>query len=179
MSIARLLATWFRPAGIAGGLTVLLAATAAAQPAMRPAAGQRYFVEFRARAAEPLGHTFIVHGRTDARGRVIEYRHVGLVPKVDFSQALILPVPGTVRPEPDDQALPTVAIYRRWLSAADYQRVVWKLRRLQAKQQRWHLVLFNCNDLAIEIADTLNLRRLPSLVPPKVWVDGLRAMNGG
>lgn len=168
--------TWASAAGLLRWATAVVL-IALVVPA--PALAQHYFVEFRARAAEPIGHTFIVYGRTDARGRVIERHHAGLSPKGDVWRALLSPVPGAVQPVHDDRAQPTQAIYRRWLSAVEFRRLIVTLRRLQARHHRWHPIVFNCNDFAIEVADTLGLRRMPSLMPPVVWVESLRVLNGG
>ena len=173
------LRAWLGPsAGAVVGLGLLLAACtlAAAEPVRRDAPG--YFIEFRARPSVYFGHTFIVYGRVDASGRTVERRHAGFIPGDDFMMALIYPVRGTVGPDPADWALPSTAVYRRRLSAVEYRRVVDKVQLLRATQHEWHFFFFNCNDFAIEIAETLYLHRLPSLVAPKLWVDGLRILNG-
>ena len=164
------------------GLGLLLAACmiasgeAAAQSVRRAAPG--YFIEFRARPSAYVGHTFIVYGRVDASGRTVERHHAGFIPGDDFMMALIFPVHGHIGPDPDDRKLPTTAIYRRRLSALEYRRVVDKVQLLRATQHQWHFFFFNCNDFAIEIAETLYLHRLPNLVAPNLWVDGLRILNG-
>ncbi len=151
---------------------------AAAQPAPR---GERpgYFIEFRARPSVYFGHTFIIYGQIDAAGRVVERHHAGLVPGDDFWQALVIPIPvrGEVRADPDDDARPTDAIYRRRLTAVEYRRLLAKLRLLRATQRQWHFIFFNCNDFVIEIAETVGLNRLPSWFAPRLWVEGLHVLN--
>ena len=172
--------TWLGPSASAAvvGLGVLWAAgtVAAAEPVRGAAPG--YFIEFRARPSAYFGHTFIVYGRVDGSGRTVERHHAGFVPGDDFLMALILPVRGTVGPDRDDWALQSTATYRRRLSAIEYRRVAATVGLLRATHQRWHFFFFNCNDFAIEIAEALNLHRLPSLVPPKLWVEGLSILNG-
>ena len=68
-------------------------------------------------------------------------------------------------------------LYRRELSAAEFERVGRAVRMLKANEHRWHLIFYNCNDFAIEIAEALGLWRPPSLLPPSVWVGMLRTLN--
>jgi hypothetical protein len=140
-------------------------------------AGTHYFIEFRARPSTYIGHTFIVYGRLGANGAVVERRIAGLIPEVNALRGLIFPVHGSVREYKDDTRLPSRIAYRLRLSPSQYGRVAATVRKMQAVQHRWHAVFFNCNDFAIEIAEVLNLRRPPSLLPPDVWVASLRAMN--
>ena len=177
----RRLQAWLGLSARAVGFGLLLAVCAlaiggeaAAQPRREPAG---YFIEFRARPSPYLGHTFIVYGRVAGSGRTVERHLAGFIPGDDFLMALIVPVRGTIGTERDDHALPTTASYRRRLSAVEYQRVVAKVQLLRVTQRRWHFFFYNCNDFAIEIAETLNLHRMPSLVAPELWVDGLRLLN--
>src|ERR1043166_4314985 len=57
------------------GCLLLLAMLAAggAEPAMASGgAGERYFIEFRARPGPFIGHTYVVYGRADADGRILD-----------------------------------------------------------------------------------------------------------
>jgi hypothetical protein len=156
-------------ANLAGGAAI-------AQP-QRPA-GERYFIDFRARPSTFIGHTFILYGRVDAQGRVLEHHVAGLIPETDGWRGLIVPIHASVRKYKDDtRRLPTV-IYRRPLNAIEYRRVQRAVRHMRAVAHQWHAIFFNCNDFAIEIAETLGMVRPPSLLPPSVWVAGLRALNG-
>jgi hypothetical protein len=150
---------------------------ATADPAQVTAPGGRYFIEFRARSSTYIGHTFIHYGRVDSDGRIVESSRAGLIPEVSAWKGLIFPVRGSIREYKDDTRLPTRVIYRRSLTAQEYARVAATVRRMQATEDLWHGVFFNCNDFAIEIAETLHMRRPPSLMPPDVWVDALRALN--
>jgi len=141
--------------------------------------GERYFIDFRARNATYIGHTYIVYFRVDAKGRVVEQHHTGLVPEENVWNGIVSPIRATIRKYKDDARLPTTMIYRRELSAAEYARVVRAVHFLQAHEHQWHLVFYNCNDFAIEVAEVLEMRRPPSLLPPSVWVGMLRILNGG
>jgi hypothetical protein len=156
------------------------ASIAVCNPAMSTeahAAGERYFIEFRARPSTYIGHTFIHYGRMDSDGRIVESNRAGLIPDEDAWKGLIFPVRGRVREYKDDTRLPSRVIYRRQLTATEFARVTLTVRQMQASEHLWHGVFFNCNDFAIEIAETLHLWRPPSLLPPDVWVDALRALN--
>ena len=73
--------------------------------------------------------------------------------------------------------MPTTELYRRQLTAVEYDRVGRAVRLLKAHQHRWHLIFYNCNDFAIEVAEAIGLWRPPSLLPPSVWVRSLRNLN--
>jgi hypothetical protein len=92
-------------------------------------------------------------------------------------EGIFSPIAATVRKYKDDSRLTPMAIYRRRLTAPEYRRVVRAVRFFHATERRWHVIVQNCNDFGIEIAEVLGLWRPPSLLPPSVWVAGLRALN--
>lgn len=139
--------------------------------------GERYFIDFRARRSAYIGHTYIIYFRTSADGRLIEERHAGLVPEENVWNGIFSPIRAAIRKYKDDTRLPPTVIYRRELSAAEYARVDRAVRMLRASEHRWHVIFYNCNDFAIEIAEALGLRRPPSLMPPSMWVGLLKAIN--
>jgi hypothetical protein len=160
-------------------LCALVACVLASMPGANAAPiGEHYFIDFRARPSTFIGHTFILYGRVDAQGRVVEHHIAGLVPEHEVWRGLIIPIEANVREYEDDRKrLPTV-IYRRTLTAAEYGRVHGTVRRMRAVAHQWHVLFFNCNDFAIVIAEALGMVRPPSLLPPSVWVAHLRALNG-
>ncbi len=139
--------------------------------------GAQYFIDFRARPSSYIGHTFIIYGRIDAQGRMVEHHIAGLIPEHDVWRGLIFPIEANVREYKDDRGLLPTVIYRRTLTAVEYARVVGTVRQMRAVSHLWHALFFNCNDFAIEIAETLGMVRPPSLLPPSVWVAHLRALN--
>jgi hypothetical protein len=140
-------------------------------------AGERYFIDFRARNSAHIGHTYLVYFRVDARGRVAEQHHAGLVPEEDVWNGVFSPIRAAIRKYKDDTRMPATVIYRRELNAAEFDRVGRAVRMLKASEHRWHLIFYNCNDFAIEIAEAIGLWRPPSLLPPSVWVGMLRTLN--
>jgi hypothetical protein len=152
---------------------------AVALPAPPP--GKQHFVDFRARSGAMLGHTYVVYGRTNRGGRVLAQRHAGLYPHDRYSDTVLLPVllmPGYVGVEKKDRNNPPSAIYRRWVSAAQFRQLEHTVRGLQASQPSWHMMLYNCNDFASQVAHAMGLWTPPSLMPPNAYVRALAAMNG-
>lgn len=160
-------------------VAMLASSRAPAEPAgTRQSAGSdRYFIEFRSRPSTYIGHTYIVYGRTDASGRILDMRYAGFIPEVDAMQALIVPVEGTVRKYEDDVRLKPDTVYGRALTAAEYAAVVRAVRILKQTQRKWHPVFQNCNDFGIGIAEALGMRRPHSLMTPNMWVSTLRLLN--
>lgn len=145
----------------------------------QPSAGQA-FVEFRARSGPDLvGHTFIVFGRLDAGGRIAQSEVAGLYTEEEkYWKGILIPLPGFVGPEADDLRTPSRVVYRRYITAEQLRRLTAKVRQFRANQRVWHFLFVNCNDFAGEIAETVGLRRPPSLVLPVSYVAMLRILNG-
>ena len=155
----------------------LLALAAYSDAVAQSSSGEHYFIDFRARQSTYIGHTYIVYFRVDASGHVVEEHHDGLIPEEDVWNGLFSPIRATIRKYKDDTRLPVTDVYRRELTAAEFARVGRAVRMLKATQRQWHLIFYNCNDFAIEIAEALGLRRPPSLMPPGAWVGTMRALN--
>ena len=142
--------------------------------------GAGYFVEFRSRPGYLFGHTYLVYGRTDGRGRRLAQKYAGAYP-TDGQRGLIvgsvIPVPSSVRGVKEDYEERPSNIYRRKLSAAQYSRLQAVIRRVSADDKHWNLLFANCNDFAIEVADGMGMRAPPSWVLPKDFIAGLRYLN--
>lgn len=162
----------------AGCLLAGMAGMAGGFAAQAAPAGERYYIDFRARPSTYIGHTYVVYYRLDAGGRVIEQHHAGLIPEEDVWKGLLSPIRATIRKYKDDTRLPPTVVYRRQITAAQFHRVHRAVGFLRTRQRRWHVVFFNCNDFGIEVAEALGLVRPPSLLPPSMWVGTLRLMNG-
>jgi hypothetical protein len=164
-----------RTLAMAAAIWLLIGVIADSEAVAQP--GERYFIDFRARRSTYIGHTFITYFRTDAGGRVVEDHHAGLIPEEDVWNGVFSPIRAAIRKYKDDTRLPATVIYRRELTAAEFNRVGRAVRLLRANERQWHLIFYNCNDFAIEIAEALGMRRPPSLLPPSVWVGSLRLLN--
>jgi hypothetical protein len=147
--------------------------------ANRPA-NNRYFVDFRSRPGYLFGHTYIVYGRLDERGRPMQTHYAGMYP-LDGQRGLIIgsviPVPASVRGVKDDYEERPTNIYRIRLTQAQYIRLTRLVDRIRARDRQWNLLFANCNDFAIKIAEGLGMRTPPSWLLPEIFVTELRDMN--
>jgi hypothetical protein len=158
-------------------LALLASGRASAEPAQPRNLGERYFIEFRARPGAFIGHTYVVYGRTDRAGRVLDQHYAGLIPTGNVWEGLLGPIAASVRKYKDDARLKPDTVYGRPLSADEYAMVSRAVRYLRNNEHEWHVVFQNCNDFGIVLAEALGLRRPPSLMPPSTWVGMLRALN--
>jgi hypothetical protein len=140
----------------------------------------RYFVEFRSRTGF-YGHTYVVYGRIDGRGKRTDVHYAGLYPEggpVGFMLGHVLPVPATVDAVEDDLIDPVTERYLRILTVEEFAKVTAMVGRLRANTQLWNALLNNCNDFAAELAQELGLRTPSTLLIPELFISGLREMNG-
>jgi hypothetical protein len=167
---------------VACALLALTACGFVSRPALaQPRAGVNYFVDFRSRPGYLFGHTFIVYGRIDARGKPFDTHVAGIYP-VDGQAGLIVgsmvPVRASVRGVRDDFSERPTNIYRKHLSAAQYARLVRSVRGLRVSEREWDLLFKNCNDFAIAVAKEMDMVAPPSWLLPYFFVGQLRLMNG-
>jgi len=161
------------------------AADAAARHAPVPlagdnvSAGESYFVDFHARRGQSLvGHSFIVYGRLNAGGKILQAQTAGHFPSGTHPRKeTIGPVRGSVGQDKHDFVEPSVDIYRRRLTSAEFKQLSTMVRRLKAIEPAYHLIFFNCNDFVGEVAESIGLRRPPSVMLPAIYVGWLRALN--
>lgn len=146
----------------------------------RQAADKPYFVDFRSRPGYLFGHTFILYGRLDARGRARASRYAGIYPvngQLGLIIGTVIPVPASVRGVEGDVREPATNVYRRRLTAAQYERLKAAVRHEARSERYWNLLTYNCNDFAINIASALNLHTPFSMLLPASFVAELRTMN--
>lgn len=175
-------------------------ATEAAQPAKPAAAkktahkassrktaeksGNRYFIEFRSRYALSYGHTFLAHGRLNARGEIVESEIAGLHPAGAgpelWTIGHLVPVPAeTGASDGDLEEQYISARYRIVLGEAEYKEVVGFIRNLQANSPIWHAALYNCNRFVGVIAEHMGLKAPQPIQKPQEFITNLRLMNEG
>lgn len=143
-----------------------------------------YFIEFRSRTALSYGHSFVVFGRLDAAGRMINAEVAGLAPESDDPAVYMLghvtPVPastGWTDGDLEDEYI--TASWRIMLSEAEYSKVVANIRSLQDSSSLWHAVLYNCNAFIGDIARSMGYRAPFHLLLPQQFINGLREINAG
>jgi hypothetical protein len=148
-------------------------------------AGQ-YFVEFRARYALSYGHTFLVHGRLNAKGQVGELSAknvAGFHPAGDgpelWTVGHLMPVPAETGPSDGDLEEEYVsARYRVLVSEGEYRRVAAYIKSKQASSTPWHAVLYNCNAWIGDVARFMGLKAPDShWLLPADYINAMRRLN--
>lgn len=144
----------------------------------------RYYMEFRARTALSYGHTFVMHGRLNARGEIMTREVAGLHPAGDevlpWMVGHVIPVQSETGPSDGDLEDQYVAArYRINLTADQYANVSGFIKNLQASSPMWHAVWYNCNAFVGDIARHMGLQSPGSLEFPADYINGIRRMNGG
>ena len=164
-------------------------AVGAQHPSVRREADSRaglYFVEFRSRYALSYGHTFLVHGRLNARGEVGQVtadQVAGLHPAGEgpqlWSVGHVVPVPAETGPSDGDLEDQYIsARFRVVMDEAQYRRVAAYIRNKQRTATMWHAVLYNCNRWVGEVARYMGLAT-PSntMLYPADYIASLRNIN--
>lgn len=144
----------------------------------------RYFIEFRSRYALSYGHTYVVFGRADAKGEMINPEVAGLHPASESAVPYVLghfvPVPAeTGWSDGDLEEEYRSASWRVMLTEAEYKRVVAEIRRLQKATKAWSATAYNCNAFVASIASYMGLKTPGIWLRPQQFVTKLREMNGG
>ena len=120
----------------------------------------RYYVEFRARW---INHTYIVYGRLDATGNPLDQHFIALYPRSRVlglaAGSLPLIVPATTLPVPGDKDAATLAVYRRTIDAAQYEKIQNFVYQTRSNPHHyWNLYTINCNYFAAQIATAVGLK---------------------
>jgi hypothetical protein len=169
------------PLRLSACLGLWLAFGLAAAPAHAQSSGRfNHFIDFRSRPGELWGHTFILYGRIDERGKPVELHRAGLYPddgRAGLIVGTFVPVRAAVRAIPEDHKETPNAIYRRRLTAAQYAQLKATVAHFRATDHGWHMLTHNCNDFARMVAKSLGLRTPPAILLPNAWVRALKAMN--
>jgi hypothetical protein len=172
---------WRRGRALICAFIALMAFSAPALAQPRTAGRAGYFVDFRSRPGYLFGHTFIVYGRLDARGRPHDTHLSGIYP-TDGQAGLIvgslIPVRASVRGVEDDFSERPTNIYRKRLSPAQYARLERVVGGLKRSEREWDLLFKNCNDFAITVAKGMDMTTPPSWLLPYYFVGGMRLLNG-
>ncbi|TKT81463.1 hypothetical protein [Aquamicrobium sp. LC103] len=168
--------TQTRPDGGNGG--------AAGSAQQNQVTNSRYFIEYRSRYALSYGHSYVIFGRLDQSGRMINPEVAGLHPASDSAAPYVLghvmPVPAeTGESDGDLEDEYRSASWRVMLSEAEYRKVVAFIRNLQASSPMWHAALYNCNAFVADIARSMGYKTPFIWLRPQQFIIQLREMNGG
>ena len=145
---------------------------------------KQYFIEFRSRYALSYGHSYVVFGRVDQAGNMIDPEVAGLHPAsesaVPYMVGHVLPVPAeTGWSDGDLEEEYMSANWRVMLNEDEYWKVVAYIRELQAKSPVWHAALYNCNAFVADIAASMGYKTPFIWLRPQKFITQLREMNGG
>ncbi|MEW9808495.1 hypothetical protein ABUE31_21095 [Mesorhizobium sp. ZMM04-5] len=152
--------------------------------AKQPNKAGRYFIEFRSRYAYTYGHSYVVFGTLDARGRMVKPEVAGLAPKSDdpsvYMAGHVLPVESTTGWTDGDLEPEYMSAYWRvMLTEPEYRKVVANIRKLQASSPVWHASIYNCNAFVGDIARSMGYKTPFHWLVPQEYITKLRKMNGG
>ena len=143
---------------------------------------KNYFVEFRSRYALSYGHTYVVFGRMNDAGAVVEREVAGLHPastsEVPYVVGHFLPVPAeTGASDGDLEEQYRSASWRVMMDQAQYTEVVGKIRTLQASSPVWQASVYNCNAFTGRVAQFMGYKAPSKYLRPQQFVTKLREMN--
>jgi len=143
-----------------------------------------YFIEFRSRYALSYGHAYVIFGRLNARGEMVNPEVAGLAPASHDPSVYVaghfVPVAsstGWTDGDLEDEYM--TANWRVLLSEDEYKKAAANIRRLQASSPAWHAALYNCNAFVGDIARSMGYRAPFHWLRPRMYITRLREMNGG
>jgi hypothetical protein len=150
--------------------------------ASKQAVANRHFIEFRSRYALTYGHTYVVFGKLDKNGNMVNPEVAGLAPASPDPGVYVLghfvPVPATTGPTDGDlEERYRSASWRILLSDQEYDDVVAFIRKQQATSKLWEATVYNCNAWTGEIARHMGYKTPGIWLRPQQFITQLREMN--
>lgn len=158
------------------------------RPQVRPEHAGQYFIEFRSRYALSYGHTFLVHGRLNAKGEIgpltadnVAGFHPAGAGSEFWTMGHVVPVPSETGPSDGDLEEEYVsARYRVLLTEAEYARAYARIKQMQANRVPWHAVLYNCSAWVGDVARYMGLKApVNHLLFPANYINEMKRLNGG
>lgn len=142
----------------------------------------QYFVEFRSRYALSYGHTYVIFGRLNKAGGMVNPEVAGLAPATNDTGPYVLghfvPVPAeTGASDGDLEEAYRSASWRVLLTPSEYNETVAFIRKLKAKSKFWQASVYNCNAFVAEIARAMGYKAPSIWLRPQQFVTQLREMN--
>lgn len=162
--------------------------TSDARDLKKPATAQeqsgRNFIEFRSRYALTYGHTYVVFGRADKNGRMVNPEVAGLAPASEDAAPYVIghfiPVPATTGATDGDlEEQYRSASWRVMLTDDEYNDTVAYIRGLQARSRLWEATVYNCNAFVADIARHMGYKTPGIWLRPQQFITNLREMNTG
>ncbi|MFA1622121.1 hypothetical protein ACDY96_04635 [Rhizobium mongolense] len=142
----------------------------------------QYFIEFRSRYALSYGHTYVIFGRLNKAGGMVNPEVAGLAPATKDTGPYVLghfvPVPAeTGASDGDLEEAYRSASWRVLLTPSEYNETVAFIRKLKAKSKFWQASVYNCNAFVAEIARSMGYKAPSIWLRPQQFVTQLREMN--
>lgn len=142
----------------------------------------RYFVEFRSRYALSYGHSFVIFGRVNDAGQVVEKEVAGLHPTsyaaLPYVVGHVVPVPAeTGASDGDLEDEYRSASWRVMLNQAQYEKAVVSIRKVQKSSPVWNGMTYNCNAFVASVARAMGYKTPNTLLRPQQFMTQLREMN--
>jgi hypothetical protein len=142
----------------------------------------QYFIEFRSRYALTYGHTYVIFGRLNNAGGMVNPEVAGLAPASNDAAPYVLghflPVPAeTGASDGDLEETYRSASWRVLLTPSEYDETVAFIRKLKAKSKFWQASVYNCNAFVAEIARSMGYKAPSIWLRPQQFVTQLREMN--
>lgn len=148
-----------------------------------PPEDRRHFIEFRSRLSYAYGHTYMIFGRLDEHGEIIERDGAGLSPlarsAIPFILGHVIPV-GSETTTSVDELNNDENVSARWrilLTEAEFVAVEGHIRELQQESIIWHAALSNCNAFAARVASFMGYGSAFVWLPPTAFINSTRSMN--
>jgi hypothetical protein len=140
------------------------------------------FIEFRSRYALSYGHTYVIFGRTNRAGGMVNPEVAGLHPAsksaVPYVLGHFVPVPAeTGWSDGDLEEEYRSASWRVVLNEAEYNKTVAHIRKLQARSRFWNATVYNCNAFVADIARSMGYKTPAIWLRPQQFITKLREMN--
>jgi len=151
-------------------------------PELQRAADRRYFVEFRSRYALSYGHSFVIFGRVNSAGQVVDREVAGLHPTsyaaLPYIVGHVVPVPAeTGASDGDLEDAYRSASWRVMLNKAQYDNAVASIRKIQKSSPVWNGMTYNCNAFVASVARSMGYKTPNILLRPQLFMTQLREMN--
>ena len=144
----------------------------------------QYAIEFRSRYALSYGHTFIMYGRLNSKGQLVDRVVAGLHPAGDspnpWMLGHIVPVASETGPSDGDLEDQYVsARYRVVVDEPEFRRIVAYIKDKQAHSGTWHAIFNNCSGWVADVGRYMGLSAPNSLLMPQNFINGMKMMNEG
>ena len=144
----------------------------------------QYAIEFRSRYAQSYGHTFIMYGRLNKKGELVDRVVAGLHPAGETPKLWmighVVPVVSETGPSDGDLEDEYVsARYRVVVEEAEFRQIVQYIKYKQAHSGTWHAIFNNCSGWVADVGRYMGLTAPNHLVMPANFINGMRQMNEG